>query len=75
MTREQMVKIAFKPYMRLEYKTDRMEFPILCMLIGVDFDTELFKLCPLDTEMYEAVDVWIPVQHVYIPRPQPRKVK
>lgn len=75
MTREQMIKVAWKPYMEVEYKTERMEFPIICMLLAVDFDTEVFKLSPIDTEQYEPDDVYISVQHIFIPRPKPRKLK
>jgi hypothetical protein len=75
MTREEMVKISWKPYMKIEYKTPRMEFPILCMLLAVDFESEVFTVCPIDTEVYEPDNVFMSVQYIFIPRPMPRKIK
>ena len=48
MTREEMIKMRFKPYMIIAYQTNRMPLPVDCLLSAIDFDNELMTLTPLD---------------------------
>ena len=52
MTREEMVGRSFKTYMIIEYKDEGMKHSAECLLISIDFDAELLKLCPLN-DFYE----------------------
>lgn len=74
MTREQMLKTNWKPYMKIEFKTPSMELPILCMLCSINFESEVITLIPFDTEYYEKDEVLMSLEYITIPRPQPRKV-
>lgn len=73
MTREQMIKTNWKPYMKLEFKTSSMENPIICILLAINFESEILTILPVDTETYEPDEVFMPIQYIFIP--QPRKVK
>lgn len=44
MTREQFVKYKFKGYQLIAFKHKQMDEPVDCMLVGVDFDTEILTL-------------------------------
>ena len=56
MTREEMVKKAYKPYMVIMYKVRHYsEFKqIECLLVAVDFDNELMTLQPLEDGNFEV---------------------
>lgn len=75
MTREQMIKTNWKPYMKIEFKTLSMENPIICILLAINFESEILTLLPVDTETYEPDEVFMSIQYIFIPRPHPRKVK
>lgn len=48
MTREKMLKVPWKAYMKITYKTDHMEREADCMLLSIDFENELMELVPFD---------------------------
>lgn len=43
-----MVKISWKAYMKITYKTDHMKVGADCMLLSIDFENELLNLVPFD---------------------------
>jgi len=75
MTREQMIKTNWKPYMKLEFKTSSMENPIMCILLAINFESEILTMLPVDTETYEPDEVFMPIQYIFIPKPKPRLLK
>lgn len=52
MTREEMVKRHWKPYMIIEYKDEGMLHSAECLLSAIDFDAELLTLTPIN-EFYD----------------------
>ena|ERR1700679_4017645 len=56
------------PYMEIHYKHPRMEQPILCLLIEIDFDEESMTLQPLFGEEYISKDFIAGIQHCSIPK-------
>lgn len=59
MTRDQMLKRSFKPYMILELQTHISLIDV--MLISADFDNEVFIVRPLDIENYMNEDVSVSI--------------
>ena len=66
MTREQLVKYRFKAYMQIDYKHIRMENPIRCMLVSVDFDNNVMTICPIDPD-YENKDFTTSTDYTFLP--------
>lgn len=52
MTREEMVKRSWKPYMIIDYKDEGMLHPVDCLLSAIDFDAEILTLTPIN-DFYE----------------------
>jgi len=52
MTREEMVKRHWKPYMIIQYQDHGMTHPAECLLSAIDFDAEILTLTPIN-EFYE----------------------
>jgi len=75
MTREQMIKTNWKPYMKIEFKTSSMDNPIICILLAINFESEILTILPVDTETYEPDEVFMPIQYISLPRPTPRLLK
>lgn len=48
MTREEMCKFSFKPYMAIEVRFWRQDFWIECLLCAIDFDKEVATLQLID---------------------------
>jgi len=48
MTREEIVKRSWKPYMVIEYKDEGMDHSAECLLSAIDFDAEILTLTPLN---------------------------
>lgn len=48
MTREEMIKRHWKPYMVVAYQDNGMQSPIECMLSAIDFDAEVLTLTPME---------------------------
>lgn len=53
MTREEMVKRHWKPYMAVTYKDEGMKAPVECLLSAIDFDAEILTLTPIDTAYHQ----------------------
>ena len=47
MTREEMLKLHWKAYREIMYQHPRSKEPVLCILLGIDFDDESMTLQPL----------------------------
>ena len=63
-----MLKIGFKPYMEINYKHPRMDNPILCLLVEINFDDESMTLQPMWGEDYLKEDFIAFISHCEIPR-------
>jgi len=74
MTREKMIEVKWIPYMKILYKTPNMENSILCMLCGINFESEVVNEIPLD-ENYESEEFFMSINYIEIPRPNPRLLK
>jgi len=71
MTREEFIKKRWVGYELIEYRPYRKEDSVIeCMLLSIDFEQELFKLEPVDTEMYEDNSFWVRVEYCKRPRPK-----
>ena len=68
MTRDEMLKIGFKPYMEIHYRHPRMKDAILCLLIEIDFDEESMTLQPVFGDDYVNKDFFANIQHCFIPK-------
>lgn len=68
MTRGEMLKISWKAYQEVHYKHPRMDHPILCLLIEIDFDEETMTLQPLFDERYMKKDFYAAIQNCTIPK-------
>lgn len=53
MTREEMIKKHWKPYMTILYQDRGMKKPVECMLSAIDFDSEILTLTPFPDSSYE----------------------
>lgn len=67
MTREEMVKRHWKPYMAINYQDKGMKHPAECLLSAIDFDAELLTLTPID-DFYEQKEFKAPIQFCSIPK-------
>lgn len=56
MTRGEMLKINFRPYMLIDYKPERSERVYEMLLAGIDFDKEVMTLSPMQINYYENQD-------------------
>lgn len=72
MSREEMLKVNWKAYMEIHYKHPRMNEPLLCLLVEIDFDEESLTLQPLFGEDYINKDFYAGIQFCSIPT---RKMK
>jgi len=71
MTREELIKYRFKAYMEIDYRHLRMEEPIRCMLVSVNFDDNVMIVCPIDPD-YENKDFTTSTDYCFMP-PKPSK--
>ena len=62
MTREQMIKRSFKPYMELELETHLGILPVI--LVATDFDNEVLTVRPVDAERYEQDDLKVSISRI-----------
>lgn len=67
MEREELTKRSWKGYMTIIYQEDRMENPIECLLVGIDFDGETMTLCPME-DKYENTDFIANLKFCSIPK-------
>lgn len=71
MTRDELIKKRWVGYELIEYRPYRKENIVIeCMLLSIDFEQELFKLEPVDKELYEDASFWVRVE--YCKRPAPK---
>jgi hypothetical protein len=73
MTREKMIKTKWIPYMKILYKTTNMENSILCMLCGINFESEVVNLIPLD-DNYESEEFFMSINYIELPRHELKKI-
>ena len=60
MTRNQFIHYSYRHSEIIIYHQRHPDVDIECMLIGVDFDNELFHLVPIDQYLYEDRSYWLP---------------
>lgn len=60
MTRNQFIHYSYRHSEIIIWHQKHPEIDIECMLIGVDFDHELFHLVPIDLDYYEDRSYWLP---------------
>ena len=53
MTRNQFIHYSYRHSEIIIYHQRHPDVDIECMMIGVDFDNELFHLVPIDQYLYE----------------------
>ena len=71
MDRDELIKKRWVGYELIEYRPYRKEDVVIeCMLLSIDFEQELFKLEPIDKEMYEDKSFWARVEYCKRPRPK-----
>ncbi len=71
MTFERFAKLSYRHSMQMIYHHPQMDEPLLCMLIAVDFQNEMFCLDPLPDERLEQYpqhdySFWCPIDKVDI---------
>lgn len=66
MTREEMIKKSFKPYMLLN--VDTAYGVIEMMLIATNFDNECFLMRIIDVDKFDEEDIWISISKISFPR-------
>lgn len=54
MTRKEFIKRKWSAYQEIDYKNSRNGYVIACLLVQVDFDTELMKLQIIDKSWAEV---------------------
>lgn len=71
MTREEFTKKRWVGYELIEFRPPNKEDVVYeCMLLAIDFEQDLFKLEPVDKEMYEDASFWARVEYCKRPRPK-----
>ena len=77
MRREEFIEKRWTAFELIEYRSPRKndtDFVVECMLIAIDFENELFKLEPIDKEIYEDNQFWARVEYCKRPHPKLKKV-
>ena len=67
---EQVCEI--REHMVMLWHTKHPDHDVECMLIGVDFEGEMFHLVPFDQDWYEDKDYWVHYKFVDKPRRKPK---
>jgi hypothetical protein len=63
-------------YELIEFRPPNKEDVVYeCMLLAIDFEQDLFKLEPVDKEMYEDASFWARVEYCKRPRPKLKAMK
>lgn len=65
MTREELMKRSWKAYQEINYQPPRMDIPVPCLLVSVDFDGEMMCLQPIPS-MYAKDDFWANTLHCFV---------
>ena len=61
MTQEEFSKYKFQHSEVIIYHQRHPKEDIEMMLVGIDFDLNMFKLVPIDADYYEDEAKWIPI--------------
>lgn len=70
MTREQMCKYKFRAYMSIDFNHSQLAEPTACMLVSINYDTEIMILRPLPTDNpYEQNEFPAHISHCELSRP------
>lgn len=67
MSREEMVKRHWKPYMIVHYKDNGMDYDAECLLCAIDFDAELLTLMPIN-EFYDQKEFQANLKYCSVPK-------
>lgn len=67
MTRKELMKRSWKAYQEIHYQAPRMDNPIPCLLVSVDFDGEIMCLQPMPS-MYKKDDFFANTTHCFVPK-------
>lgn len=59
MTHEQFTKYKYQHGEVIIFHQKHPKMDIEMMLLGVDFENEVFKLAPFDTDYYEDNAIWV----------------
>lgn len=71
MTRAEFIKTRWVGYELIEFRPPKKNDVVYeCMLLAIDFEQDLFKLKPVDEEMYEDESFWVRVEYCKRPRPK-----
>lgn len=74
MTQEQFAKYKFQHSEIIIFHQKHPAIDVEMMLLGVDFENEVLKLAPFDTDYYEDKAIWINYQLCDKPRAVRMKV-
>ncbi|MBB2951943.1 hypothetical protein FHR29_002675 [Sphingobacterium sp. JUb56] len=72
MTREEMIKRSFKPYMILIHHSHYGDIEMI--LVSANFDNETFTLRPIDIENFEEEDYIISISKVSFKKKESLKI-
>lgn len=72
MTQEQFAKYSYRHSEVMILHQNHPEQDVEMMLIGVDFEGELFHLVPFDLDWYEDKDYWVHYKFVDKKRAKPK---
>ena len=72
MTQNQFANYHYRHSEVMLWHTKHPDCDVECMLIGVDFEGEMFHLVPIDQEWYEDRDYWVPYKFGDKPRRKPK---
>ncbi len=64
-----MVKVRWKAFMEVDFKTPRMSNPVMCLLCSIDFDAETVSLQDMATE---REPFYTSLKNISIPVKQPK---
>lgn len=59
MTQNQFATYHYRHSEVMIWHTKHPDHDIECMLVGVDFEGEMFRLVPLDLDWYEDKEYWV----------------
>ena len=72
MTQNQFATYHYRHSEVMIWHTKHPDHDIECMLIGVDFEGEMFRLVPLDLDWYEDKAYWVHFKYVDKKRGKPK---
>ena len=72
MTQNQFAHYSYRHSEVMIFHQSHPQKDIEMMLIGVDFDHEMFQLVPVDRDWYEDEALWVPFKFVDKPRRKPK---